>query len=161
MMLQFISQVLHDKTTDGRRYSRNLVHRQTQSSILRTDLENIICKLDTWPLARTPRLRTTEQRPPIQSPLLPSSRRRGGQGPAKARAENGRRRATEGTVVLYVTIATCFQCLAYSNLTICSPLNPFCSDIFPTFSLLYWEANSYYPRGPIMGKGISPNFKIG
>ena len=29
------------------------------------------------------------------------------------------------------------------------------------FSLSYWEANSYYPRNPIMGKGSSPNSEIG
>ena len=39
-----------------------------------------------------------------------------------------------------------FQCLGHSNWTICSPLSPICSVNFPTFSLLYWEANSYYPR---------------
>ena len=53
-----------------------------------------------------------------------------------------------------------FQCLGHSNWTICSPLSPFCPKRFSTFSLSYWEANSYYPRGPIMGKGNSPNFKI-
>ena len=46
-----------------------------------------------------------------------------------------------------------FQCLGHSNWTTCSPLSPFCSEIFPTFSLSYWGANSYYPRGLIMGKG--------
>ena len=39
-----------------------------------------------------------------------------------------------------------FQCLGHSSWTICSPLSLFCSENFPTFSLLYWEANSYYPR---------------
>ena len=53
-----------------------------------------------------------------------------------------------------------FQCLGHSNWTICIPLNPFCYGNFPSFSLSYWEANSYYPRGPIMGKGNSPNSKI-
>ena len=52
-----------------------------------------------------------------------------------------------------------FQCLGHSNWTICIPLNPFCSRNFPTFSFSYWEANSYYPRGPIMGKGNFPNHK--
>ena len=47
-----------------------------------------------------------------------------------------------------------FQCQGHSNWTICSPLSPSCFQNFPTFSLSYWEANSYYPRGPIMGKGI-------
>ena len=46
-----------------------------------------------------------------------------------------------------------FQCLEYSNWTICMPLSHFCSENFPSFSLSYWEANSYYPRGLIMGKG--------
>ena len=54
-----------------------------------------------------------------------------------------------------------FQCLEHSNWTICIPLNPFCYENFPTFSLSYWEAKSYYPRGPIMEKGNSSNFKIG
>ena len=50
-----------------------------------------------------------------------------------------------------------FECLGHSNWTICSPLSPFCSEIFPTFSLSYWGAHSYYPRGLIMGVGrISP-----
>ena len=46
-----------------------------------------------------------------------------------------------------------FQCLGPSNWTICSPLSQFCSDIFQTFSLSYWGANSYYPRGLIIGVG--------
>ena len=54
-----------------------------------------------------------------------------------------------------------FKCLGHSNWTICSSLSPFCSRRFLTFSLSYWEANSYYPRGLIMGKGDSSNFKIG
>ena len=37
-----------------------------------------------------------------------------------------------------------FECLGHSNWTICSMCSPSC------FS--YWEANSYYPRGLIMGK---------
>ena len=53
-----------------------------------------------------------------------------------------------------------FQCLGHSNWAICSPLNPFCSDIFSTFSLSYWEANSYYPRGPIKGTGNSSDPKV-
>ena len=39
-----------------------------------------------------------------------------------------------------------FLCLRHSNWTICSPLSQFCSLIFHTFTLLYWGANSYYPR---------------
>ena len=54
-----------------------------------------------------------------------------------------------------------FQCLGHSNWTMCSPLSPFCSKRLSTFSLSYWEANSYYPRGPIMGKGNSSNPKSG
>ena len=53
------------------------------------------------------------------------------------------------------------MCLWHSNWTICSLLNLFCSGNCPSFSLSNWEANSYYPRGPIMGYGNSPNFKIG
>ena len=30
---------------------------------------------------------------------------------------------------------------------------------FIFFTFIYWEANSYYPRGPIMGKGKSSNYK--
>ena len=51
--------------------------------------------------------------------------------------------------------------LLHSNWTICSPLSPFCSQIFPTFWLSYWGAQSYYPRGPIMRKGDSHNFRKG
>ena len=36
----------------------------------------------------------------------------------------------------------------------------FCSDNFPTFSLSYWGAHSYYPRGPIMREERSPNSRI-
>ena len=54
-----------------------------------------------------------------------------------------------------------FQYLGHSNWTICSPLSHFCFQIFPSFPPSYWEANSYYPRGPIIGKGNSSNFKIG
>ena len=53
-----------------------------------------------------------------------------------------------------------FGCLGHSNWTICSPLSPFCAKIFSSFSPSYWEANSYYPRGLIMGKGDSSNFKM-
>ena len=53
-----------------------------------------------------------------------------------------------------------FACLGHSYWTICIPLNPFCSENFPSFSLSYWEANSYYPRGPIMGKGNSSNPQV-
>ena len=49
-----------------------------------------------------------------------------------------------------------FQCLGHSNWTICSLLSWFCSTNFPTFSLLYWEANSYYPRRHYWEKGILP-----
>ena len=36
-----------------------------------------------------------------------------------------------------------FQWHGHSNWIICSPLTPFCSRIFPTFSPSYWGANSY------------------
>ena len=39
-----------------------------------------------------------------------------------------------------------FQCFWHSNWTICSLLSCFCPKQFPTFSLSYWGANSYYPR---------------
>ena len=50
-----------------------------------------------------------------------------------------------------------FGCLGHSNWTICSLLSHFCSHIFAPYSLSYWEASSYYPRGPITGKGDSSN----
>merc|ERR1739842_188579 len=53
-----------------------------------------------------------------------------------------------------------FQCLWHSNWTICSPLSPYCTEIFPTFPLSYWGANSYYPRGLIMGVGRTSPFPI-
>ena len=45
------------------------------------------------------------------------------------------------------------QCLGHSNWTICILLSPFYWGNLPTFSFSHWEANSYCPRGPIIGKG--------
>ena len=45
-----------------------------------------------------------------------------------------------------LSLAPVFQCLGHSNWTICSRLSQCCSTNFPLFPLLYWEANSYYPR---------------
>ena len=78
--------------------------------------------------------------------------------PRGQRAKNGK---TEFTQPKKVNERESFQCLGHSNWTICIPLSPFCSGNFPTFSLSYWEANSYYPRGPIMGRGNSSNLKSG
>ena len=52
-----------------------------------------------------------------------------------------------------------FQCLGHSNWTICSPWSPFCSGNFQFVSSLYWEANSYYPRGLIVRMGTFSNSK--
>ena len=49
-----------------------------------------------------------------------------------------------------------FLCLVHSNLTICSPLSPFCSQTFPTFTPSYWGAHSYTPEGQLSEKGILP-----
>ena len=54
-----------------------------------------------------------------------------------------------------------FQCLGHSNWAICSLLSQFYFPNFTTFSLLYWEANSYYLRGLLMRKGYSPNSRNG
>ena len=54
-----------------------------------------------------------------------------------------------------------FQCLRHSNWTTCSPLSTFCYDNFQFASPLYWEANSYYPRGLIVRKGNSSHSKNG
>ena len=48
-----------------------------------------------------------------------------------------------------------FECLGHSNWTICITLSPSSSKNFQTFPPSYWEANSYYPRGLIMGNGES------
>ena len=61
----------------------------------------------------------------------------------------------------HMDITEDFQCLRHSNWTIFSPLSYFCFQIFTSFSLSYWEANSYYPRGPILGKGQFLNSKTG
>ena len=53
------------------------------------------------------------------------------------------------------------ECLRHSNWLICSLLSHFCSRNFPTFALSYWGANSYYPRGLIIRKGDSANFRNG
>ena len=60
-----------------------------------------------------------------------------------------------------MNVTESFQCLGHSNWTICSPLSQSCFLNFPTFHFYYWEANSYYPRGLIMGKGNSSNSKTG
>ena len=52
-----------------------------------------------------------------------------------------------------------FQCLRHSNWTICSLGSSSCSLIFWTFSLLYWEANSYYPKSQLWKKCNSPIFR--
>ena len=52
-----------------------------------------------------------------------------------------------------------FQCLEHSNWMICSLLSHFSPHNFPTFPTSYWGAISYYPRGPITGKGNFSNFK--
>ena len=54
-----------------------------------------------------------------------------------------------------------FGCLGHSNWTICSLLSHFCSHNFPTFSVSYWDAISYYPRELILRKGNSCNFRNG
>ena len=54
-----------------------------------------------------------------------------------------------------------FQCQGNSIWPICIPSSLFCYEILPTFPLSYWDANSYYPRGLIIGKENSLNFKIG
>ena len=51
--------------------------------------------------------------------------------------------------------------MGHSNWMICSPLSQSCLPNFSTFSLSYWGAHSYYPRGPIMRKGNSSNFQYG
>ena len=81
----------------------------------------------------------------------------GGHFSLPQRANNGKR-GIHPTSKLNETRG--FQCLGHSNWTICSPLSSFCSRRFSTFSPSYWEANSYYPRGVIMGKGNSHNLKI-
>ena len=55
-----------------------------------------------------------------------------------------------------------FECLGHSNWIICSNLSQFYSQNFTTFSLLCWEANSYYPREgkAEMGKWISHNLSM-
>ena len=52
-----------------------------------------------------------------------------------------------------------FQCLGRSNWTVWSPLSPCCPEIILPFSPLYWGVISYYPRGPIIGKGNFSSLK--
>ena len=54
-----------------------------------------------------------------------------------------------------------FQCLGHSSWIICTLLSQSCFPKFSLFSLSYWGAHSYYPRGPIMRKGNSHNFQYG
>ena len=79
----------------------------------------------------------------------------GGQFLLPQRANNGKREILPTSNIGY---SGGFQCLGPSNWIICSPLSPFCSEQFSTFSLSYWGAHSYYPRG---GKGNSPNSQYG
>ena len=51
--------------------------------------------------------------------------------------------------------------LGHPNWSICSLLGPFCSYIFQFVWTLYWEANSYYPRGLIVRKGKLSNHRNG
>ena len=50
---------------------------------------------------------------------------------------------------MYFVIETHFKLI----INILGPPNTDSTEIFPTFSLSYWGANSYYPRGLINGKG--------
>ena len=52
-----------------------------------------------------------------------------------------------------------FQCLGYSNWTICSPSSPFCSEIFPTFDFHTPEANFFIPQ--VEEKLEKPHFCVG
>ena len=58
-----------------------------------------------------------------------------------------------------LSVPQVFQCLEHSNWTICTLLSQFCSQNFPTFSLLYWGPILITPeRGRLkMGKWVSPN----
>ena len=52
------------------------------------------------------------------------------------------------------------QCLESLNWTIFKHFSHLCPGNFPTFPFSYWGANSYYPRGLIIRKGDSSNFKM-
>ena len=54
-----------------------------------------------------------------------------------------------------------FESLGSSNWTICIPFKSFCSEKTPTFPHSFWEANSYYPTGLIMGKVEFTQLQIG
>ena len=72
--------------------------------------------------------------------------------PRAGKAENGKGELSQPEWI---------GCLGHSSWTICSFLSQFCWPNFSTFSLSCWEANSYYPRGLILRKGNSPNFRNG
>ena len=57
--------------------------------------------------------------------------------PREGKAENGKGEFSQPEWI---------GCLGHSSWTICSPLSQFCFLNLTTFSLSYWEANSYYPR---------------
>ena len=82
----------------------------------------------------------------------------GGQFLLPQRANNGKRELLH-TSQLKETVG--FPCLEHSYWTIIGQWSSIITCNFQNFPLSYWEANSYYPRGPIMGKGNSPNFEIG
>ena len=54
-----------------------------------------------------------------------------------------------------------FECLGNSNRSICRLFEPILFWNFPNFWLSYWGAHSYYPRGLILRKENSSNFKYG
>ena len=67
----------------------------------------------------------------------------GGQFLLPQRANNGKR---EFIQLQNLMRQRGYQCLGHSNLTICSPLSPFCPKIFSTFSLSYWEPILFTPE---------------
>ena len=54
-----------------------------------------------------------------------------------------------------------FRCVWHSSWTICSLMSHMCSGIFPTFSLSYLGAQSYYPGWPIIRTDYSANLRFG
>ena len=104
-----------------------------------TVLFSIIQVLNTGPVSEIGQMGnflTTKRRPPVSTVKseFPGYNGKGFQPPEK--------NETEG-----------FRLLGHPNWTKCSPLSQFCSGNFATFSLSYWGANSYYPRGLILGVG--------
>ena len=82
----------------------------------------------------------------------------GGQFLLPQRANNGKRELLQLQNWMRQRV---FSALDIQTGPFVHPSKPLLFQKISILSLSYWEANSYYPRGPIMGKGNPLNLKSG